>query len=233
MDKVYIVKHAASPPDLDGAWESRSWAAAEVVEIAQFHPRSSDHRPRVQARLLYDRSGISVFFRVADRYVRSVATRYLDCVCTDSCVECFLEPKSGAGYFNFEANGGGTFLIYYIEDPARTPGGFRKYTPVRADLAAAMPVRHSLPATVDPELPGPVEWTLRYTIPWALFEAYVGPLGPVAGQVWRGNFFKCADATSHPHWAAWAAIGEELNFHQPRYFGEIRFAEGTAADGFA
>ena len=38
------------------------------------------------------------------------------------------------------------------------------------------------------------------------------------------NFFKCADDSSHPHWASWAPIGEALNFHQPQYFAPLRFA---------
>ena len=40
---------------------------------------------------------------------------------------------------------------------------------------------------------------------------------------WRGNAFKCADETSHPHWASWAPIGEALNFHAPGWFGDLDF----------
>jgi len=42
---------------------------------------------------------------------------------------------------------------------------------------------------------------MNYTVRRAN-EHYVGPLGPLTGQVWRGNFFKCAEDNSHPHWAA-------------------------------
>jgi len=65
-------------------------------------------------------------------------------------------------------------------------------------------------------------WTLRFYIPFAVFENYVGPLGEVAGQSWRGNFFKCAEDCSHPHWAAWSPV-DEFNFHLPRCFGTLRF----------
>ncbi|MBI5094406.1 MAG: diguanylate cyclase, partial [Candidatus Hydrogenedentes bacterium] len=67
------------------------------------------------------------------------------------------------------------------------------------------------------------EWADEYPIPRALFETYVGPLGRIDGQTWRANFYKCGDETSHPHWASWAPIGEELNFHQPQYFAPIHF----------
>jgi hypothetical protein len=53
---------------------------------------------------------------------------------------------------------------------------------------------------------------------------YCGPLALADGQRWRANCFKCADQSSHPHWASWAPIGEVLNFHQPASFGVFEFA---------
>jgi hypothetical protein len=47
-------------------------------------------------------------------------------------------------------------------------------------------------------------------------------LGKIGGQSWRGNFFKCAEEISHPHWASWSPV-DELNFHLPRCFGTIHF----------
>jgi len=55
--------------------------------------------------------------------------------------------------------------------------------------------------------------------------AGAGADGTLAGTEWRANCFKCADETSHPHWASWAPIGEALNFHQPQYFGVFHFAQ--------
>jgi hypothetical protein len=34
--------------------------------------------------------------------------------------------------------------------------------------------------------------------------------------------YKCADQTSHPHWAAWSAVNT-LNFHVPDCFGAVQF----------
>jgi len=52
-------------------------------------------------------------------------------------------------------NCGGTLLLYYIEDPTRTPDGFVKYTKVEERHLAEMKVYHSLPKTVDPEITSP------------------------------------------------------------------------------
>jgi hypothetical protein len=54
-----------------------------------------------------------------------------------------------------------------------------------------------------------------------VLEKYAGKLGKIAGQTWRGNFYKCGNETSHPHWGAWSPV-TELNFHLPASFGTIQ-----------
>ena len=149
--------------------------------------------------------------------------QYQQEVWKDSCVEFFAQPKPDRGYFNFEFNCGGAFLCSYITNPERTPAGFKEFTQVPASLGQTIQARSSLPQRIDPEITTPVTWTLRFFIPFALFEHYLGPLGAIPGQTWRGNFYKCADETSHPHWAAWSPV-DELNFHRPDCFGTLRFA---------
>lgn len=223
--RSYTVHAVAAPPPLEGEFAGGPWAKAEEGNVDRFWPAGSDHRPDVRFRVLHDAANVYVRFQVADRYVRAVQTAYQGSVCTDSCVEFFVRPKAGAGYFNFEMNAGGTLLLYYIEDAARVPGGFAKFRPVPEEWARRIRVWHSLPAVIEPEMPGPVTWQVAYAVPVALFEAHTGPLGSIGGQTWRANFFKCADKTSHPHWATWSPI-TALNFHLPECFGELRLEEG-------
>jgi hypothetical protein len=140
----------------------------------------------------------------------------------DSCVEFFVEPKPGCGYFNFEFNCGGAFLVNHIVDPTRTADGFKQFTRLLEAVARQVQVCPSLPPVVEPEMTEAVTWTLEFVVPFALFEAYVGALGAMAGQVWRGNFYKCAEENSHPHWAAWSPV-DEFNFHRPHCFGGLHF----------
>ncbi len=218
------IRKTATPPEFKGLWEGPVWSRSETFTVSNFHPRSSDHRPVTQVRALYDGTAIYVHFKVDDKYVRVTHTQPQSSVCLDSCVEFFFQPKSTPGYLNMESNAGGTSLCFYIEDHTRTPDGYAKFKPIDSAWFAKMRVYHSLPAVVDPEMPGPVVWHLEYSIPLALIEAYAGPLGPLAGQTWRANFYKCGDRTSHPHWASWAPMAETLNFHQPEYFEPITFA---------
>ncbi len=218
----YTIRLAAAPP-LQAEWTAPLWSHAETLEIRHFRPEGSDHRPQTSARLLYDRAGLYGIFRVHDRFVRCVRTEYHTEVWKDSCVEFFAQPRPDRGYFNFEFNCGGAFLCSYITTPERAPEGFKEFVKVPADIGLSIRAKSSLPQRVEPEITAPVVWALSFFIPRALFEHYLGPLGSLAGQVWRGNFFKAAVDNSHPHWASWSPV-DEFNFHRPNCFGRLRFA---------
>ena len=219
----YTVRKAAVGPALDGDWDSPAWEHAQTMEIDQFRPESSDHRPITHARVLYDAERLYVMFRVEDQYVRCLTTDYQGPVYEDACVEFFVRPRQDKGYFNFEMNCGGALLLRNVTDPTRIGDELTEFTNVPWRLASQIRVFHSMPQVVEPEIEDHVTWIVEYSVPFALFEEVIGPLGDVAGQEWRGNFFKCAETNSHPHFASWAPIGPELNFHQPDCFAPIRF----------
>ncbi len=214
----YTVRRISAAP-----LEDVDFSRAEEGRLGQVRPESSDHRPATMFRVLHDGTNLYVRFDVEDRYVRSVQTAYQSPVCTDSCVEFFVRPKEGKGYFNFEVNAGGTLLLYYVEDPTRTEKGLKQFTPVPEAWGRQVVIRSSLPSVVTPELTGPVAWHVCYQVPFALFESFVGEAGR-GGNVWRANFYKCGDQTSHPHWLAWSPVSA-LNFHLPQCFGELVLAE--------
>jgi hypothetical protein len=201
------------------ALERADFSRAEVGRIEQVRPESSDHRPETEFRVLHDGESLYVRFDVKDRYVRSVQTAYQGPVYTDSCVEFFVRPRLDKGYFNFEVNAGGALLLSYVEDPTRTASGFARYAMVEEAWGGRVEIRSSLPPVVEPEVPGPLEWHVSYKVPLALLERYAGEVGR-SGSVWRANFYKCGDKTSHPHWLSWSPV-TALNFHLPACFGEL------------
>jgi hypothetical protein len=210
-------------PDLAADWDNHVWKNAQTAHLDYFRPESSAHRPRTRVRFVHGSAGLRGIFDVDDRYVRSVRTNYMDEVWKDSCVEFFIQPRRDAGYFNIEMNAGGAHLCCYIEDPARVTGGFKKFTRLPAEIGRRIQVRSSLPKIIDPEITESVRWQLNFFVPFSVFESYVGTLGEVHGQEWRGNFYKCADDGSHPHWGSWAPV-DQFNFHLPRCFGSISLA---------
>jgi len=220
---VYTVKAAKKRPELQGLWDGPAWSRADTLELESFRPEGSENRPKTSVRLLYNEEGIFGIFRVDDRYVRCVHTRYGAPVYKDSCVEFFVKPKPGKGYFNFEFNCGGALLCSYITNPERTADGFKEYVLIPESEGRVVGIFHSMPAVVDPEITEPVTWTLEFFIPFSLLGKYAGPIGDIHGQEWAANFYKCGDETSHPHWVSWRPL-PQLNFHMPEYFGTVRFA---------
>ncbi len=220
--KTSLVRRLAAAPALDARFAAGEWAAAEPLEIAAFRPESSDHRPRTRIRLAHTGELLCGVFQVPDRFVRCRYTAFQDPVYEDSCVEVFLQPKPDRGYFNFEMNAGGALVAMHITDHRRVPGGFAASTRLTAEEGRQVAIRTTLKPPVDPETQEPLEWELSFRIPVALLEPRVGPIGSLSGQSWRANFYKCADRTSHPHWAAWSEV-DALNFHLPHCFGQLHF----------
>ena len=154
LDKAYLVKHAAEKPELKGYWDGPVWRRVETVEIDQFHPKSSGHRPRARAKMLYDQEGLYLIYRVEDRYVRSIHTRFNEMVALYTCVEFFVKPKDTGGFFNFEFNCGGTLLCFYTYE-WREEGGSNKYHALTDEQCGQVKVYHSMPQVVDPEIDEP------------------------------------------------------------------------------
>jgi hypothetical protein len=216
---AYVVKRLAGRTAMNADWEQKAWRGVEPLVIEKYLNERPAHVPRVEARLGYDDEAVTVIFRVRDRYVRAVAGRQGN-VCRDSCVEFFFTPDTdlSKGYFNIEVNCGGVVLFHFQKEPR---GADRVVLP-DADCDA-LEIAATLPARVEPEIAEPVTWGIEYRVPFAVLEKHMPVLRPAPGVAWRANLYKCADATSHPHWLSWAPIGGRLDFHQPPYFGEIVF----------
>jgi hypothetical protein len=221
--KKYSVSFISRQPEIDGTWESTVWKDVPALEIACYRQDSGAHRPKAECKLLYDRECIFGIFRVEDKYVRCIHTEFQSEVYKDSCVEFFVQPEGTANYFNFEFNCGGALLASYITDPTRIAGRVKEFTPL--EPADDLQIRRysSLPQVVDPEINYPITRFLGFAIPFAVLEKYSGIPAPAGGKIWRANFYKCGNETSHPHWGSWSPV-HELNFHLPADFGKIQFS---------
>jgi hypothetical protein len=221
--KKHKVIFTGQPPEIDSLWDSAAWKNIPALEVSCYRQESSSHRPQTRCKLLYDRDCIYGIFRVEDQYVRCVHTAFQSEVYKDSCVEFFVQPKRTGGYFNFEFNCGGALLASYVTDPARVAGTVREFIPLTPEDNIQIKRCHSLPRIVEPEINRQIIWFLGFSIPFAVLEKHTGRTVTAGGDVWRANFYKCGNETSHPHWGSWSPV-RELNFHRPADFGEIRFA---------
>ncbi len=218
---VHTLFHTTTPPNIRDTWDQKCWQRHLPVDIQYFRPESSDHRPQTKVRLCYTPDGIAGIFRVKDRYVIRRYIRFQDPVYKDSCVEFFIRPIPFKGYFNFEFNCGGAFLASYITDPTRISGRLKSFQPLTEKEGEKICVHAFNPPQINVEIPAEMTWYLSFFIPYEVMERYVGPLNLSAGKNISANFYKCADDSTHPHWAAWAPV-DHLNFHLPNCFGTLR-----------
>jgi hypothetical protein len=221
--KKYQVKRVDKPIEISADWKKPVWEAIEPIALDLYMGEKPDHQPLTQVKLAWDDDAVYVIFRVDDRYIRAAATRHLEKVCRDSCVEFFFTPGTDVakGYFNLEVNCIGTILMAHQQ--AR--GQDRRYLD-RNDLNAirlATSLQKGRP--VNPEITASTVWTLEYAVPIRILKKYDAlAAAPAPGVVWRANFYKCGDETSHPHWLTWSKTPlASPDFHQPHYFGTLEF----------
>ncbi len=222
MASKYKVQKISMQPEINAVWDKMPWSRIEPIQIKQFMGDKPEHFPFTQAKVAYDNTAIYVIFRVEDKYVKAVAGKNQGPVYLDSCVEFFFSPEDGIkeGYFNLEMNCGGNMLFHHQMEP-RT-----KQTLLSEDHIAQVEVATTLPEIVDPEIVEDTTWVVEYRIPFSVLSNYHSFSNPEAGSIWRANFYKCADKTSHPHWLTWSPIDFPTpNFHVPEYFGVLEFQE--------
>ncbi len=222
MNKDYEILFTRHIPEMRGLWNGAVWRTVPSLTLDFFRPEGSDHQPQTSCKLLYDEQNIFGIFRVDDRYVRCVHRAFQSDVWKDSCVEFFVHPAKSRGYFNFEFNCGGALLSSYVTDPTRVGGSLKEYVPLDLNDYQQIHRYASFPQIVEPEITKRVVWTLEFTLPFAVLKRYTQLTKPLKGAVWRANFYKCGNETSHPHWASWQPLSAR-NFHEPESFGQIAF----------
>jgi hypothetical protein len=217
------VSRLAESALISADWANPLWQQAEAFDIQRFMGPRPDHLPGVQAKITYDNEHIYIVFRVEDRYVRAVTTEPTGPVWEDSCVEFFFTPGADVnrGYFNIEVNCIGTVLFRHQTAAEQNICHLSSQDHNRIDVAQSLPRE-----VIDPERPEALIWTVAYNFPIDILQNYQPVIRPAPGVTWRGNFFKCADKTSHPHWLTWSPIESDTpDFHRPDCFGILAFTD--------
>ena len=171
--------------------------------------------PIVKAWLAYSSEHIVLRFDVAELDFRLVETKQPASVWEDSCVEFFVEPESGGGYYNFEFNAGGVLHLAYgtSRHDREMATEYIRESVMREVTMLSSPVK---------DYPYIYRWILIARIPYFTFFRH--SLRPQSGQVIRANFYKCGDKMRRPSYQSWMPIDTPSpDFHQPRFFGELKF----------
>lgn len=158
-------------------------------------------------------SGTSIYIDFFTRCNYLRAENYADQspVSQDSCVEVFISPTCDNHYWNFEFNCIGTINASHRSE---------RNNPTRLTAAELARIKRVPSCGNRPfrEMEGIFAWSLLVSIPLDLMDVkYQGkPLELAA------NFYKCASATSAPHYLSWNPIQSDVpNFHRTDCFGRI------------
>lgn len=195
-----------------------------LCPIAQFPWAKNEFRPQNEARVAYE-PGVALYVQLASDEGAYQALR-ADCrhangdVYLDSCLEFFADfaPEQDEGYLNFEFNPLGVLHL--------------KLGKSRSDRRPIQPERFSIfqiKADQDLDPLDEVElgwWRIRFIIPETFLRSLYGEAASlVHGHVFRGNFYKCGDATEFEHYALWSETkAEQPDFHRPEFFGRLRLS---------
>ncbi len=187
----------------------------EPLQIETVNWEEFPYKPNVKVQVAYNDEELFLQYKVTEQSVKALITESNGRVWTDSCVEFFLSPEGNDEYYNLEINCIGTALL-----------GFRKKgdPTVHATEEQIATIRRisSLGNSPFPELKGKTDWQITVAIPWEVF--FKHQLKPVSGMKMRGNFYKCGDELSVPHFVSWTKIKtEKPSFHEPDFFGGLEF----------
>ena len=221
IPEVYEVAKIKKPIKIDSNWDKKEWEKVKPVTITNYMGDVPAFKPKVQAKMVYDKDNLYVIFRVDDKYVKSITDRNNGPVYRDSAVEFFFasDVENSLVYFNIETNCGGKVLFHH-----NNPADRSKNIRLTDDDIAQLEIAHSMPSIVDPEITDEITWTIEYKVPIALLKKHSTVTSPAKGVEWRANFYKIAEITSNPHYITWSKIDRPRpNFHVPENFGRIIF----------
>ena len=204
-------------PALDGLELSEVAGRMETDALRQsidvINWKEYPYRPIVAFDIARSDKELFLHYFVRGLSLRAMAGKDGEFVHTDSCVEFFMRPGEDMNYANIEFNCIGTCnasrgtgrhgRIPFTPDEYKK---IRRYTTVQPETFA--------------EKTGIFTWELTAAIPLELIGLDASNLPKKV----RGNFYKCADETAHPHFVTWNPINLPApDYHCPEFFGEITF----------
>ncbi|MBR5924730.1 MAG: hypothetical protein IKZ60_04650 [Bacteroidales bacterium] len=174
------------------------------------------YKPSVEFHIGYDEGGIRLEWKVDEQTIRALQGTSGCDVYEDSCVEFFFQPSADdPHYYNFEWNAIGNLCVSWRTgrfDPEPAPAAI--YGLVKAEASCG-----DVPFA---ERPADGPWTLKLYIP--LEALWKNGVTSLKGLKARGNFYKCGDGLTVPHFVTWGPIvTEKPDYHRPEFFKEIVF----------
>jgi len=163
-------------------------------------------------RLAHEGRFLHLRFSIQEPQLRRMCTEHNQNVCTDSCMEIFLQREGESEYVNFEFSASTKALV----GRGKQRGGRLLYP---------FPVIDQIPITLTllENNANQSRYRLDVSIDLVLF-GLMKEEETTSFIRLRGNIYKCGDNLKDPHYLCYAPIGTlKADFHTPSYFVPFRF----------
>ena len=181
-------------------------------------PSQYSYCPDSKFIIAHSVNSLYIKFKISEYNLRALYINDQDPVWEDSCVEFFCKKPQSESYMNFEFNCIGTCVATTRKGRDKDIVLFSENQMKQIDR---FPILYR---QTFREKEGPGYWELTVCIPFQLLGIDPSDLP----EKLLGNFYKCADGTSVPHYVSWNPIlTEQPNFHCPEFFGELCLNEIT------
>lgn len=198
----------------------RKNGAFEYIDMLNW-PVKYPYKPFCRFKATRSADSLFIYFHISEKNIRAIHDTDQQPVWQDSCVEFFCQHPFEDEYFNFEFNCIGTCLA------TKRKGRDTDVKPLSASDMKSVKRFASLGDKPFDEQSGYFEWELTVEIPFKLMEINTADIP----QTLRGNFYKCGDETSDPHYISWNPVEtENPDFHRPDFFGKIILSENLQSN---
>jgi hypothetical protein len=216
-----VARRVAKPPVLDGKLDDADWNSAQssgpLVQTMTGMPGAFG----ASARVLYDADYLYVGYDVGDDYLKCTFSKNDDHLWEQDAVELMVDPDGdGKNYFEMQASPTAlTFDTRY--DSRRQPQPFGDMA--WSSAATAKVALHGKPNDDEAD----EGYSVELAIPWRAFAAGPTPAKPpLAGEMWRMNFFVMDARPKGQRAVGWAPpmVGD---FHTLNRFGRVVFPQAA------
>ena len=194
--------------------DDRFFAALRPMTLECLNwPEEFPYRPRVDVRICHNDSHLFLEYSVSEKCTRALETVNGCDVYKDSCVEFFVMPEGSDQYYNFEWNAIGTLCM------SRRPGR-QNATPAPDGVLNSVLSSSTCGCKPFSEISGDNHWVLRVAIPCSAL--FGDALKTWQGASLKGNFYKCGDGLSCPHYITMFPIQTPSpDYHRPEFFRDL------------
>jgi len=214
MNKLFIKKlegnKSVSISEADHLLETKT----VTIPIDTLNWKEFSYQPKVKFRIGHVKNEIWLKYYVTEKHILAREIRTNGEVYKDSCVEFFVS-LDGTNYYNFEFSCIGTIHLAFGSGRNN-----RKF--VNPEIVEKIEIESSLGDQPFEEKSGNFEWEMMIRIPVECFA--FDKIKSLDELKATGNFYKCGDDTSEPHYVTWNPIKiENPDYHRPEFFGRVEF----------